>query len=48
MENQSEWWLMVIERTEEYQDDDDAANGDEMGLDSGFGAKLLLHSPILW
>ena len=29
-------------------DDDDAeSDGDEMGLDSGFGAKLLLHSPLI-
>ena len=32
----------MIVKTETFHDDD-AANGDEMGLDSGFGAKLLLH-----
>ena len=28
------------------KDDEEAANGDEMGLDSGFAAKLLLQSLI--
>ena len=28
-------------------DDEDGSDGDEMGLDSGFGAKLLLHSPLI-
>ena len=42
-------WVLTLDANDDDDGDDDDAgsDGDEMGLDSGFGAKLLLHSPLI-
>ena len=42
-------WVLTLDANDDYDGDDDDAesDGDEMGLDSGFGAKLLLHSTLI-
>ena len=42
-------WVLIRDANDDDDGDDDDAesDGDEMGLDSGFGAKLLLHSPLI-